>query len=417
MLGAGFAGLKIVRRLIKSNAFNVILIDRHNYHQFQPLLYQIATAGLEPSSISFPLRKAFHQQRKTLQQQSYVHIRLAEINEVDLAGRQVITSVGAFSYDKLIIALGVNTNFFGNAELERHCFSMKSVPEALLLRNELLSNYERAVTTEDEAERKALLNVVIVGGGATGVELAGAIAEMKNTILHKDYPELDFSAMQVYLVEAGPRLLPGLSEFASEKSKKYLEKLGVVVQLDTLVKSYDGNSIVTSAVTLHSKCVVWAAGVKASTIKGIPAEWLGRAGRIKVDAYNRAQDNVFAIGDIAFMTEEKYPNGHPQVAPVAIQQADNLAKNLLRELNNQPWTPFAYKNQGSMATVGRNLAVVELPGYRFGGFFAWLVWMFVHLMSIVGVKNRLWVFFNWVWNYITYDVSLRLIIRPANRKD
>lgn len=407
ILGAGFAGLRFAKKLLKSDCYQVTIIDKLNYHQFQPLLYQVATSGVEPSSISFPLRKALHKKK--------IHIRLGEVRCVDTQLKIVSTSAGDYHYDKLVIALGAETNFFGNEQLRQHCMTMKSVPESLALRNQLLLNYENAVISSHIAIRDAYMNIIIVGGGATGVELAGALAEMKDKVLQKDYPELDFSRMKIHLVEAGNRLLTALSPSSSDKVLKYLTKLGVDVMLTSSVESYDGHTIKTSTATLSSRCVIWAAGVKANRLKGISDDMLARSGRIVVDPYNRVCDNIYAIGDIAYMTENNYPNGHPQVAPVAMQQADNLAKNLICEIGNKSPRPFRYKNKGSMATVGRNLAVVELGRVKFGGFFAWLVWMFVHLMSIVSVKNKLWIFFGWLWQYFTYDVSLRLIIKPATK--
>ncbi|HKM94745.1 MAG TPA: NAD(P)/FAD-dependent oxidoreductase [Prolixibacteraceae bacterium] len=407
ILGAGFAGLKLARRLACNKNIQVLLIDKNNYHQFQPLLYQVATAALEPSSISFPIRRVF-------QNKSNVFIRVAGVDKIDTEDKVIHTEAGIFFYDMLVIALGTDTNYYGNKQLEEKCIGLKTVPEALYLRNMVLKNYEKALVTENEKEREAALNVVIVGGGPTGVELSGAIAEMKKNILPKEYPELDFSKMNIYLIEAVDRLLNSMSEFSSQKATKYLERLGVKILLKTHVESYDGEVISTNQGQINSACVVWAAGVRANSVLGISAHLIGKSGRIIVNEFNEVDSlqDVYAIGDIAFLTTKAYPYGHPQVAPVAIQQANNLARNLTRKSQNKPLIPFKYVDKGSMATVGRNLAVVELPFVKFGGFVAWLTWMFVHLMSILGVRNRFLIFINWVSNYFTYNLSLRLIIKP-----
>lgn len=412
ILGAGFAGLALARKLSNTN-LQVVLLDKNNYHQFQPLFYQVATAGLEPSSISFPLRKVFHRKKN-------VHIRITEVLKVLPTENKVLTGLGEVSYDYLVIALGADTNFFGMEEIKKHAFPMKSVSEALALRNRLLQNFEDALIASTDEERNSLMNVVVVGGGATGVEVSGTLAEMKKTVLPKDYPELDFNQMKIYLFEGSPRVLNGMSEIASKKAREYLENLGVVVQTGAHVKSFDGRKVELgdgSSIATHN--LIWAAGVKANTLEGLPAEVVGRAGRLKVNEFNQVEGfkNIFAIGDIALMTEEKYPNGHPQVCQPAIQQGTLLAKNLLSLAKGNVMKPFRYKDLGSMATVGRNLAVVDLKRFKFQGFFAWMVWMFVHLMAILGVKNRFVIFFNWLWNYITYDQSLRLIIRPKEKKN
>ena len=410
IVGGGFGGLKIARDLVKSD-YQVVLIDKNNYHQFQPLFYQVATAGLEPSAISFPFRKIF-------QKAHNVHVRVAEVKKIDPAQNRLETSIGIINYDYLVLAIGADTNFFGNAGMAEKAIPMKSVAEALMLRNTILQNYEDALITEDPEKRKGLMNIVVVGGGPTGVEVSGTLAEMKKMVLPKDYPELDFRMMQVHLLEGSPKVLNGMSEVASQKAKKYLEQLGVDVRLNARVKDYDGTTVsLDDGSTIRTDTLVWAAGVTGNKIEGLEPNVYGRANRIRVDRYNRVEghDNIFAIGDIAWMTEEKYPNGHPQVAQVAIQEGALLAKNLKGELKGKPFRQFSYKDLGSMATVGRNKAVADLPKFKFQGFFAWLVWMFVHLMSIVGLKNRLIIFINWVWNYVTYDQSLRLIIKPKIR--
>lgn len=407
ILGAGFAGLKLARRLAGNKKFQILLIDRNNYHQFQPLLYQVATAGLEPSSISFPIRKIF-------QNKSNVFIRITQVNEINPVEKRIQTGAGNFAYDKLVIALGTGTNFYGNKSLEEKCIGLKSVSEALYLRNKILKNYEEALVTNIETQRSAALNIAIVGGGPTGVELAGAVAEMKRNILPREYPELDFSKMNIYLIEAVDRLLNSMSVFSSHKVEQYLERLGVRILLKTHVHSYDGITITTDRGPINSLCVVWAAGVRASPLPGIPENLIGKNGRILVNRFNEVEpwQDVFAIGDIALLKTEMYPAGHPQVAPVAIQQAENLARNMKRSTLNKSPKPFRYIDKGSMATVGRNLAVVELPFLKFSGITAWFTWMFIHLMSILGIKNRFFIFINWFSNYFTYNLSLRLILKP-----
>ncbi len=407
ILGLGFGGLKLAKKLAKNQSFQLLLIDRNNYHQFQPLLYQVATAGLEPSSISFPLRKIFRGSPN-------VFIRVAEVSSIDPENKTVVTTVGHFKYDKLVIALGSTSNYFGNQELEKNCIGLKSVSEALYIRNKIFTNYEAALIKKKN-EAQPNLNIAIVGGGPTGVELAGAIAEMRNQILPKEYPELDFSQMNIYLIEAGERLLNSMSLFSSQKSKKYLQLLGVKVFLNTLVKSYDGETVTSSQGDFKSFCTIWAAGVRSPKIIGIPDSSLAKGNRIMVDEFNRVKsvENIFAIGDIALMQSESKPHGDPQVAPTAIQQAINLAKNLENELKGKAALPFHYTDKGSMATVGKNLAVVEILRLKFGGVFAWLTWMFVHLMSILGIKNRFFILINWVSNYFTHNLSLRLILKPS----
>jgi NADH dehydrogenase len=411
VIGGGFAGLTLTRKLVKTG-FQTVLIDKNNYHMFQPLFYQVATAGLEPSAISFPFRKVF-------QLKTNIHLRLTEVLSVEPDRNRVITKVGIVNYDYLIVAVGATTNFFGNKSAEELSFPMKSVSEALGLRNTILQNFENILISEDPDEQEGMLNIVIVGGGATGLETSGALAEMKRFILPKDYPEIDFNRMNIYLVEASQRLLRGMSEISSVKAYQYLEKLGVKVWLNTAVKEYNGKQVyLSNGVSIRSDTMIWAAGVKGNPVEGLSPDSFGPAGRLIVDEYNLVKHyrNIYALGDIAFLSTVAYPNGHPQVAQVAIQQAKNLAANLIRMNQGKRLKPFVYNDLGSMATVGRNLAVVDLPYIRFQGFFAWLVWMFVHLKSILGVKNRVLVFINWIWNYLTYDQSLRLIITPRMRE-
>jgi NADH:ubiquinone reductase (H+-translocating) len=408
IVGAGFGGLQLAQRLANSNDFQIVLIDKNNYHQFQPLFYQVAMAGLEPSSIAFPLRKVF---------QSYanVHVRVTGVSRVNTETQTVETKIGTIDYDFLVLAMGTTTNFFGMQNIIDNAMPMKSVSEALALRNRLLQNFEDALAAESLEERQGLMNVVIVGGGPTGVEIAGTLAEMKRHILPKDYPELNFDAMQIYLYESSAEVLEVMSDEASVAAKKYLTDLGVNLRLGIRITDFDGKYATTnSGDKLRANNLIWAAGVKPNSIDGLPAEIFGRGGRMKVNEFNQIEGfkNIFALGDLALMTEEKYPNGHPQLAQPAIQQGKLLAKNLKQIVIGQSPKAFVYKDLGSMATVGRNLAVVDLPFWKFQGFFAWLTWMFVHLIAIVGVKNRLLIFINWLWNYVTYDQSLRLIIKP-----
>lgn len=411
IVGGGFAGLKLARKLSGSD-YQIVLIDKNNYHQFQPLFYQVATAGLEPSAISFPFRKIFQKVKD-------FHIRITEVDQILPDKNQIKTGIGIINYDFLVIAIGTDTNFFGNAKLMNKAMPMKSVAEALVLRNTILQNYEDALTTEDVETKKGLMNIVVVGAGPTGIEVSGALAEMKKYVLPKDYPELNFKMMHVHLLEGSSKVLATMSDQASKKAKKYLTKLGVKISLNTQVKDYDGfNVYLADGTTIKAKTLVWAAGVIGNKIDGLDDNLITKANRITVDRFNKVKgySNIFAIGDIAFMIEDKYPKGHPQLVRAATQQANLLAKNMKNISTNKPLKPFTYKDVGSLATIGRNKAVADLPYVKFQGFFAWLVWIFVHLMSIVGVKNRLFVFINWAWNYVTFDQSLRLIIQRKQKK-
>ncbi len=412
IVGAGFAGLTLAKKLSPAY-FQVILIDKNNYHQFQPLLYQVATAGVEPNSISFPLRKVFQKKKN-------VFIRIAEVLAVHPGNKKIATSTGELEYDFLVLAHGAATNYFGMEDIAQNAFSMKSVSEALLLRNTLLQNYERALITASKKEKAALLNIVIVGGGPTGVELAGAIAEMKAQILPRDYPELNFNNMNIHLIEAAPRLLNGMSGGSAARVKSYLKALRVKVHTGISVKSYDGYTVALSNHTsLYSYCLIWAAGIKGKALSGIPAENILPGNCIVVDEFNRLKGHryIFALGDVAKMQTKKHPGGYPQVAPVAMQQAVQLADNFKRLVLQKEMKPFTYRDKGNMAIVGRNRAVAETAGIKLRGFVAWMAWLMVHLMSIIGVKNRLLILVNWMWQYVTYDQSLRLIIRSSERKN
>ncbi|HEX8563541.1 MAG TPA: NAD(P)/FAD-dependent oxidoreductase [Flavobacterium sp.] len=410
IIGAGFAGLRVAQDLRKSD-YELYLIDRNNYHQFQPLMYQVATARLEPASISFPLRKVFQYCKNT-------HIRIADALHIDTGSKVVTTSIGDYPYDFLILAQGCTTNYFGSEQLEKHAFPMKSVPEAIQLRNRILQTFEDAVITKAE-DLQFLLNFVIVGGGPTGVELAGALAEMKKNILPKDYPDKDFSKLNIYLLEGSPFVLSAMSEDSKRVSRKYLEELGVLVRTETIVESYDGRTVkLKGGGSIEARNVIWAAGIMGNKLEGIPQECYTRGSRLVVDRFNRIQnlEDVFAIGDIAFMTTPKYPNGHPQVASVAIEQAKVLAKNFKRQSKGQQWEEYEYHNKGSMATVGKRKAVVDLPKFSFQGRFAWLMWMLVHLMLILSVKNKISIFVNWMFSYFNNDSTLRVLIKPVERK-
>lgn len=405
IVGAGFAGLRIARDL-NNTGYEIYLIDKHNYHQFQPLMYQVATARLEPSSISFPLRKVFQHSKN-------VNIRIGEVQRVDTEKKILTTTVGDIAYDYLVIALGCTTNYFGNTRIKANSFPMKSVPQAMALRNRILKTFEDTIEAGPD-ELQSLLNFVIVGGGPTGVELAGAMAEMKKNILPKDYPETDFSRLTIYLIEGSPNTLNSMSDPSKVKSREYLESFGVIVKTGTVVEDYDGTTVtLKGGQTIAAKNVIWAAGVIANTIEGIPATSITRGNRLKTDRYSEVEglDGVYAIGDIAWMPTPKYPNGHPQLANVALVQAANLAHNFKRQLKGQSRREFEYHNKGSMATVGKRKAVVDLPHFSFQGFFAWLTWMFVHLMLILSVKNRLFIFLNWMMSYFANDSTLRLMLK------
>jgi NADH dehydrogenase len=415
IIGGGFGGLKLARKLSGKKGFEVTLIDRFNFHQFQPLFYQVATAGLDASNISFPLRKVFHKEKN-------VHFRMAEVKSIDTANNKVIADQDIFPYDILVIATGAHTNFFGNAELIENTFPMKSTIEALQIKYRLLKNIEDALYVKDEKQLQSLMTVVIVGGGPTGVEMSGAIADMRRFVLPKDYPELDFTKMQIYLLEGSPKTLGAMSEKSSHDSREYLKKLGVIVKTETIVKNYDGQTVtMQNGDAIISSLVVWAAGVSGNVPDGIDKNLVVKGNRIRVDRFNTVEGskNVYAIGDVAYMETEKYPYGHPQLAGVSIAQGLMLGKNLLKtQKNNSSMEEFEYHDKGTMATVGRNLAVCDLPIPKaFGtklhlkGFFAWMIWMGVHIFLLLGVKNRLAVFSNWIYNYITYDQNLRLIFR------
>ena len=414
IVGGGFGGLKLANKLRNSD-FQVVLVDRNNYHQFPPLIYQIASAGIEPSSISFPFRKIF-------QKRGNFFFRMAEVRSVFPEQNILQTSIGKVRYDYLVLAAGTTTNFFGNKNVEEHAIPMKNVSEAMGLRNALLENFERALTCASETERQELLNVVIVGGGATGVEVAGALSEMKNHVLPKDYPDMPSSLMNIYLIEAGTRLLPAMSEQTSQHVLNYLRKMGVNVLLNKMVTDYDHHRVILKdGSQIATRTFIWVSGVAAEKITNLDGEHLGRGARIIVDEHNRVKgfDNIFSIGDQCIMPEgdPNYPGGHPQLAQVAIQQGKLLARNLKALEKGKSLKPFRYRNLGAMATVGRNRAVAEFSTMKMAGFWAWIMWLVVHLRSILGIRNKSIVLFNWVWNYFSYAQSLRFIVYARKAKE
>ena len=413
IIGGGFAGISLAKQL-KKQEVQAVLIDKHNYHTFQPLLYQVSTGGLEPDSIAYPIRKI-------IKDYPNFFFRMANVEAINTDTKCISTDIGELSYDHLVIATGSKTNFFGNSEIEKHSMEMKTIPQSLNLRSLILENFEQAILTSDLEERNALMNFVIVGAGPTGVELAGALAEIKKGILPKDYPDLDIRQMKINLVQGSDRILPAMSEKASAKAEDYLQGLGVDVWKSLRVVNYDGDQVQTNDDTIEfrSATVIWSAGVKGATIPGLDGQDLiTRGNRILVNQFNQVKgfDNIYALGDIAAMQSEEYPFGHPMMAQPAIQQGKHLGKNLVRQLNGKEMKPFSYYDKGSMATVGRNKAVVDLPKFKFQGVFAWFVWMFVHLFFLIGFRNRMVVFINWVYNYIRFDREARLIIRPYKKR-
>jgi len=426
VVGGGFAGIQLVRKL-DDNLFDILLIDKLNHHQFQPLFYQVATSQLEPSSISFPLRHVFRNKKN-------VRIRLTEVESINSQNNSITTTIGDFDYDYLVLAMGCKTNFFGigdfdydylvlamgcktnffgNEELGKNTLTLKTTYEAITIRNHILQTFENIISA-GEVEKESLLNMVIVGGGPTGVELAGAFSEIKRIILPKDYHRIDFSKLKIILIEGSPHTLNSMSDLAKTASKIYLQKMGVKLMTDTIVKNYDGETLLlANGDKIKTKTVIWAAGVTANTIEGIPETCITHGNRLIVDRINKLTgfDNIFVIGDMAHMETPKYPKGHPQLANVAINQAINLAKNLKNFHHRKETVEYEYKDLGSMATLARNKAVVDLPFLSFKGFFAWVIWMFLHLMLILSVRNKLIIFINWAWAYVSKDTALRLILK------
>jgi NADH:ubiquinone reductase (H+-translocating) len=410
VIGGGFAGLQFIRN-IDTRFFDVLLIDKLNHHQFQPLFYQVATSQLEPSNISFPFRKIF-------QKKKHVQIRMAEVFSVRSEENKIETSIGDFPYDFLVISTGCKTNFFNNENIEKNAFTLKSTYDAITIRNHVLQLFEDYIS-DDSIDKESMLNIVIAGAGPTGVEMAGAFAEIKSNILPKDYPGIDFSKLKILLVEGSPHTLNSMSENAKLASRKYLEQMGVEVLTQVQVTDYKDDVVkLNNGLEIKSKTLIWAAGVSGNLLNGLEKEVIQRGNRIQVNRVNLVVNtkNIYALGDIAYMETAKYPNAHPQLANVAINQAKNLAKNLKQFIQNKPLKEFEYKDLGSMATIGKHKAVVDLPRFKFKGFFAWFIWMFLHLMLILSVRNKLIIFINWAWAYITKDTSLRLILsKPKNK--
>lgn len=411
VIGGGFAGINFIKNMSKVPV-QIVLFDKRNYHTFQPLLYQVSTSGLEPDSIAYPLRKIFRKNKD-------FHFRMADVLTIHQETNEVVTSIGNLKYDYLVIATGTKTNFFGNEQVAKFSMPMKTVPQALNIRSLILQNIELADQTKNLEEQKRLLNFVIAGAGPTGVELAGALAEFRKGILEKDYPTLKEQHMHIHIIEGSDRVLAAMSKAASTKALQFLEQLGVQVHLNTFVSDYDGTQVVTHKGAIYPTATfIWAAGVTGAPVQGLDAKSIhGKWNRYLVDDYNLVLDttNIYALGDIAFMTSEDWPNGHPQVAQPAIQQGKHLAKNLQLKLQGKTMKPFQYFDKGNMATIGRNKAVVDFKKLSIGGFFAWFLWMFIHLWYLVGFRNRVVTFFNWSYSYINYDRAARLIIRPFKR--
>lgn len=407
IVGGGLGGLELAFKLV-DNDYQVVLIDKNNYHQFPPLIYQVASGGLEPSSISFPFRRLFQGKKDFF-------FRMAKVESVNTDKKIINTTVGEIDYDYLVMAFGAKTNFFGNKDIEATTLPMKSVSEAMRLRNTILRNLELALTEEDPARKQALMNIVVVGGGASGVEIAGAVAEMKKNIIARDYPDLDSSQMHIYLVNAADRLLSAMDPVSSKRAERDLKELHVHVRQPQFATEYKDGILKTSAgLEIPTQTVIWVSGICANTVEGFPAESIGHAGRFLTDRFCRVKGvkDVYAIGDVSLVEgDEEYPLGHPQLAQVAMQQAKTVAKNFKAMSKGKELKPFKYKNLGVMATIGRNHAVAEISGKKFGGFPAWALWLVVHLRSILGVKNKTFILLNWVWNYINYKQSLRLILK------
>lgn len=411
IVGAGFGGITIAKSF-KNKPVQVLLIDQHNYHNFQPLMYQIATGGLEPDSIAYPVRRIFRNQKN-------FSFRMAKVDQVSVATQRLHTSIGTIAYDYLVIATGSTNNFFNFEPVKDKLLTLKSIPDALNMRSYIYQNLEKALAHQDERSIDDLMNIAIVGGGPAGIELAGALAEMKHFVLPKDFPDLDLFKMEINLYEAAKELLSAMSEASSTKSLEYLGELGVNVHLNAKVDAYDGKILtLADGTSFATDTVIWTAGVKAAPIDGLPADALA-GGRILVDVFNQVKNtkNIFAIGDVASCVTTENPKGLPMLAPVAQQQGKLLSDNIIKLIIQQPMVPFKYKNKGVMATIGRKKAVVDLPKWQFQGTFAWMVWMFIHIMSLVGFRNKIMAFYDWMANYLTYDKPLGLIIRPYKRKE
>lgn len=410
IVGGGFGGIRLITKLVKKDRFQVVLVDKRNYHTFQPLLYQVSSAGLDAGTIAYPLRKTV--KKKT----NLAFFRMGEALSIDAENQVLNLTIGHINYDYLVIATGSKTNFFGNQQIEQNALRMKSVPQALNIRSLILENFEEATITTDKKKREALLNFVIAGAGPTGVELSGAIAEIRRNVVPRDYIDMDPNEIHIHLIEGQDKVLAPMSEKASKNAQKALEEMDVEIHLGEMVESYDGKTVKTkSGLSFDTETFIWTAGVTGAPIPGLKEEALvNGANRYQVNLFNqvRGYENIFAIGDIALMQDENYPKGHPMVAQPAIQQGTHLAENLVRILEEEKLEPFDYNDKGTMATIGRNKAVVDLKNSHFSGFFAWFIWMFVHLWFLVGFRNRVGTFLSWTYRYINYDRASRLIMRP-----
>lgn len=412
VVGGGFAGLEVVRGLA-GKPYKVLLLDKQNHHCFQPLLYQVATASLGADSIAHPFRR-------TVGPMPNVAYRMAQVVRVDPERKQVFTNIGAFDFDILILALGSTTNFFGNVAMEHHAMQLKTISQALDIRSDFLQEFEAAIALSDETAMRRRLNFVIVGAGPTGVELAGSLAEIRRTVLKREYREMDSELMRIVLIDGNDRVLRNFSEKASANARRYLEELGVELRLNVQVTGGNEDRIdLSDGSIVETTTVIWAAGVKGVSVPGLEASLNERAVRYTVDRTNALIGNpdIFAIGDCALMSDDPgWPKGHPQVATVAIQQGRHLVRNLTLRANGGPGLPFTYHHKGSMAVIGRRRAVVDMGRRSFGGTLAWLLWMFVHVVQLVSFRNRIMVLVNWAWKYISWKNTIRLIIRPYVRR-
>lgn len=419
IVGGGFGGINMLQKINRKD-FQVVMLDRYNYHTFQPLLYQVATAGLEPDSVAGPLRKI-------IKKQDDVYFRMLKVNRIDPEKKTLYTAAGPLDFDYLVVATGAQINYFNNEGIARHAFPIKQITHALDLRSHIFQQFEKSEILKDDKEKKRLMTFVIVGGGPTGVEISGALAELKNNVLPTDYPELDVSGMEIILIEGLDRLLPAMSESSGQKTKKYLERMGIKIMLNCLTTEYDGKTAkLNNGEEIHTDTLIWAAGVKGNLIDGFNDKSIQK-GKLMVNEFNqiysdyerqKTYDNLFAIGDVCHMELTDYPKGLPGLAQVAIQQGKHLAENLDRMEEAKSLKPFRYRNKGVLATIGRNKAVADLPGnIHFSGIIGWIIWMVVHLLFLVGFRNKAVVFANWLWNYITYDRGIRLIFRPSTKND